>query len=275
LKKYSIIVPAYNEESSIGQLLAILNTPAISSLCHVIVVCNGCSDSTFEISNSFTGISTTESAPGKTHALNKGDQMAGELFPRLYLDADVKISAESILDLLQALDTDAVRVGGPRVEYDLRDRPFVVRKFYRATETVPRILRWRLQHLAGRGMYGLSRAARKRFNEFPKLRADDAFIDRRFSRSEKLTVESSLAVISTPMTVRKLIRNEVRTIIGNRELLSASRDADDDDIPLTSGWFTSWRDPQNVNLVIWLSIGILVRILVLMRFVSGRREPWR
>jgi hypothetical protein len=77
------------------------------------------------------------------------------------------------------------------------------------------------------------------------------------------------------MTVRKLIRNEVRTIIGNRELLSASRDADDDDIPLTSGWFTSWRDPQNVNLVIWLSIGILVRILVLMRFVSGRREPWR
>lgn len=275
MRRFSIVVPAYNEESSIGSLLQVLGASTITSVCHVVVVCNGCTDSTFAISSSFEDVTTVESNPGKFHALNVGDQVAGDLYPRLYLDADVKISEKSVMELLHALDVAPVRAVGPRLVYDLEGRPFMVRAFYRAQESVPRLLSWRSEHLAGRGVYGLNRAARGRFDGFPPLRADDAFVDRQFKPFEKQTVLSAEIKVSTPRSVRQLVRNEMRTVVGNRELAQYFDRPSKEPLSATEGWVTSWRDPSNLNLVVWLSIEVWVRIRISLKRKATARLAWR
>jgi glycosyltransferase involved in cell wall biosynthesis len=273
--KSSIIIPAFNEEASIGALLTVLSTPEIDSVCEIFVICNGCSDTTFAIASSFENVSTSESLPGKSRALNQGDRLANDLFPRLYLDADVRISSDSVLSLLQSLDTSKARVAGPRVEYDLDHRPFVVQRFYRAQETVPCFRQWRSEHLEGRGVYGTNHAARRRFGEFPEIRADDAFFDRQYVSAEKITVDSSLAKISTPTSVGQLIRNEMRAAVGNRELALLSPESVPKSVSTKPKWISSWRHPQISNLVVWLLVEVWVRIRIILRLGSKRRESWR
>ncbi|MGC1419877.1 MAG: glycosyltransferase [Acidimicrobiales bacterium] len=275
MTKFSIIIPAFNEEASIGSLLSVLSGADFLQICEVFVICNGCDDATFEIASSFTGLTTSESAPGKTHALNRGDLLAGNLFPRLYLDADVTISQDSVLALLRALDTDVVGVAGPRVEYDFARRPFIVRRFFRAYETVPGLLHWRLSHMEGRGVYGVSRTARARFGEFPDVRADDAFFDRQFTYQEKQNVDDALTIISVPESMKQLVRSEVRVAAGNRELLSRFPDLKPRPTSNRPKWIATWRDPQLVNLAIWLAVHLWVRCLVVLRSGANRREPWR
>jgi glycosyltransferase involved in cell wall biosynthesis len=275
MSKFSIVIPAFNEEASIGALLSVLKSPEILSACEVFVICNGCNDATFAIASSFEGIVTSESEPGKAHALNKGDEMAGDMFPRLYLDADVRINVDSVLALFRALDTNSAAVAGPRVQYALAQRPFTVRHFYGAYETVPAFLDWRLKHLEGRGVYGASRAARARFGLFPNVRADDAFFDRQFTAEEKQNVDDALTIVSTPDSLHQLVRNEVRVASGNRELVVLFPELKQRSTATKPKWISSWHDPQLTNLLVWLVIHSWVRLQTALRRGAHIREPWR
>ena len=96
----SVIVPAHNEHSVISRTLKTMTARAIPGELDVIVVCNGCTDDTAAVAGSFgppvrvieTGLA------GKTLALNLGDK-AATFFPRIYADADVHITIETMRTL--------------------------------------------------------------------------------------------------------------------------------------------------------------------------------
>lgn len=214
----SIVVPAHNEAARIGGLLEDVSALAAGGEVEVVVVCNACSDETAEVASGRDGVRVVEVVePGKSHALNVGDLEAGDLFPRLYCDADVRFATGAVEALVGALEVQEVRAVGPRVTYDVTGASWVVRRFYDALDA-PVIADWVGRHLVGRGLYGTNRAGRARFGEFPLLIADDLFFDAQFNDGERVVVEAARVAVPAPPTVRSLMRREVRVAAGNRDL---------------------------------------------------------
>ena len=117
----SIVIPAHNEERRIRHLLQSLSDPSIVGLYDVYVVCNGCTDKTRQVAEEYAGITVVEiDGVGKHHALNQGDLLAGDVFPRLYCDADIQVSPSSIEALIEALTTEEIQVAGPAVHYGVQ-----------------------------------------------------------------------------------------------------------------------------------------------------------
>ena len=184
------------------------------------MVCNGCTDQTEEIARSFEGIQVlVTQVPAKHAALNAGDDAAGDVFPRLYVDGDVRIDPRSVCELVTALDTDAPKAAGPSARYDLTRSPWLVRAFVRTSERLPFNEFWHASHLQGRGLYGTSRAGRARFDRFPALRSDDGFIDLLFDDAERMVLTTALVELAAPTTVTELLRSQTRVVEGYRELL--------------------------------------------------------
>ncbi|HEV3213598.1 MAG TPA: glycosyltransferase family A protein, partial [Acidimicrobiales bacterium] len=217
----AVVIPAHNEGAHLASLLTSLQGSADDAPLRVIVVCNGCTDATEAVARSFDGVTVVvDEAPAKHAALNAGDDAAGDLFPRLYVDADVRVDRRSIDELLDALATDTPKAVGPRTRYDLSGSPWLVRAFLRTNERLPFAESWHATHLQGRGVYGTNRAGRARFERFPAIRSDDGFFDLRFDDAERAVVPSAVAELTGPTSVRALLRRQTRVVEGYRELLA-------------------------------------------------------
>ncbi|MCI5116485.1 MAG: glycosyltransferase, partial [Candidatus Electrothrix sp. LOE1_4_5] len=97
--KISIIIPAFNEEKVILRCLNSIYQGTAPELLQVIVVCNGCTDSTYTIvKNKYKEVIQILNIekPSKSNALNVGDKLA-KYFPRFYIDADVYVTGKSLL----------------------------------------------------------------------------------------------------------------------------------------------------------------------------------
>ena len=99
----SVIVPAHNEASVVGRALDSLLHEAEPGEFDVIVVCNGCTDDTADTARTRAGVRVVEiQTASKVAALNAGDEHA-QGFPRIYLDADIELSTESLRLVRDAL----------------------------------------------------------------------------------------------------------------------------------------------------------------------------
>jgi len=96
----SIIIPAHNEDRVIKSTLTSLLPGIDSGELEVVVVCNGCTDRTADVVRAVSdSIDCVEvEKPSKANALNIGESRVHG-FPRLYLDADICISASDIISL--------------------------------------------------------------------------------------------------------------------------------------------------------------------------------
>lgn len=226
----SVVIPAHNEGRVIGRTLSALMTADAVDL-DIVVVANGCTDDTVEVAGSFDRVRVIdEPCPGKANALNRGD-LAARGFPRIFLDADITLSPTALTQLVSALDTDVPRVGSPRITFDLCGTSWPVRAFYEIFTRLP----YATDGLTGLGVYGLSEAARGRFDRFPSLTADDLYVQRLFDPSERVTVEGSFSV-SVPRDLANLVRVRTRVARGNAEL-ARHREAEtaDERFSTTSG----------------------------------------
>lgn len=215
----SVIVPAHNEATVLPRLLAALGDGARDGRWLVYVVCNGCSDTSAEVARSFPGVRVIETPrPLKTHALNLGDEAAGDVFPRLYLDADIEVDPDSLARVIDVLSVAQARAAAPALHFDTTGRPLVVRWFY---EVFARTW-WVTDGLLGSGFYGLSRAGRARFGEFTGRINDDQFVRERFDRSERFNPPGATFTVSTPRTTLALIRAKARVAEGVAELVNDS-----------------------------------------------------
>ena len=114
----SIVIPAFNEEAVVGRLLDGILRDAGRTEFLVIVVCNGCTDNTAAVAAQRGALVVEVPEPSKVAALDAGDRCAGGVFPRLYLDADIVLSADDVRKVARILTDDIPLVAAPRLEVE-------------------------------------------------------------------------------------------------------------------------------------------------------------
>lgn len=197
----SIVIPAHDEEAVILRTLEGLRPLIEQRVVEVVVACNGCSDRTAELAASVDGVTVLQTPqPLKTAALNAADA-AAEHWPRLYLDADIAITADAALEVLDAVSRGDALAARPEFRYVMDSASAPVRAYYRARDRLPntRCGLW------GAGAFALGAEGRARFGEFPRVIADDVFVDRHFSDPEKRIVSTTPVPVRVPQRVRNLM----------------------------------------------------------------------
>jgi glycosyltransferase involved in cell wall biosynthesis len=208
----SVVIAAHNEAAVIDETLRTLLAGTPPGTLDVTVVANGCTDDTARRAAAVPGVRVLElPVAGKPAALNAGDAAAVG-FPRVYLDADIRITAGAVGTVARALDTHLAAVPGR--ELVLSGRPLLVRAYYAVHSRLPALR----SGLFGRGMIAISEAGRARFAEFPDVIADDLFLDSLFADPEKCEVTEVCSRVATPLRTRDLVRRLTRVRAGNAAL---------------------------------------------------------
>jgi glycosyltransferase involved in cell wall biosynthesis len=211
----SVVIPAHNEEAVIGRCLSLLTGAARQGELEVIVVCNGCTDQTAQVARRFgPPVQVIETPVGnKPNALNLGDAVARE-FPRFYVDADVELTLDSLRALAERLADGRCLAVAPHAKFDLSGCAWPVRAYYQIHERLPASR----EGVGGSGVYGISRAGRQRFNQFPPIIADDGFVRLQFALAERATLQDCRSVVHAPKTLRELIAIKTRSYMGTAQL---------------------------------------------------------
>ncbi|MEV4626232.1 glycosyltransferase [Micromonospora sp. NPDC049523] len=207
----SVVIAAHNEAAVLPRCLHRLLDGAAPGEFEVLVVANGCTDATAEVARSVPGVQVLELVEAsKSAALNAGDEAATR-FPRIYLDADIELSAAGARALASAVDSGALLAAAPARRLDVTGRPLAVRAYYAINSRLPAFR----DALFGRGAIVLSAAGRARFDRFPGLVADDLFLDSLFEVGEKREITAVTTVVATPRQTRDLLRRLGRVRAGN------------------------------------------------------------
>lgn len=210
----SVVIPAHNEAAIVGDTLRRLIDTDPDGRLELIVAANGCTDDTAKVASAVSSrVRVVEVAEAsKTAALNAGDD-AATAFPRVYLDADVRVTASALLAVADTL-TEPPYAGAPRLEVDTTGASVWVRWQYQVWDATE----YRSRNMIGSGVYVLSKAGRARFDRFPDVIADDAYIMRLFGPDERATLVDQVFMIRAPRTMQDFIRRQSRIVAGNEEI---------------------------------------------------------
>jgi acetyltransferase-like isoleucine patch superfamily enzyme len=255
----SIVIPAHDEAAVLGANLERMLHQATPGEFDVVVVCNGCSDDTADVARAFPGVRVVETPVGsKVGALNLGDS-ATEVFPRVYLDADVEVDTASLRAVVRVLEEGAP-VAAPLPRLDLGGCGPGARLYF----TFWRHLGYTRKHLVGSGFYALSAEGRARFGAFPDLVADDLYVYSLFAAGERVNPPGARFVIRPPRSVRGTLDRRTRIVFGNLQLRAATGLSPDVPSP---------RPPQVVARRPWLVPAAAVYVVV--NTVAARRAQAR
>ncbi|MBX6382558.1 MAG: glycosyltransferase [Microbispora sp.] len=209
----SVVVPAHDEESVIAGNLARLLDGTAPGEFDVVVVANACSDGTAEAARK-AGVRVLETAtPGKTNALRLGDA-ACRTFPRVYLDADVVLTAESVRALVAAAARPGVLACAPVPRWDLDGASAIARRVHKVHD----LLIAPSRGLSGVGVYVLTEEGHARVFPMPDVISDDGYVHRMFAPGERVVVTEAWSLVRPARTIRAHLRRRVRVRQGNREL---------------------------------------------------------
>jgi GT2 family glycosyltransferase len=256
----SVIIPAFNEAAVIKRNLMRLSNAAVDGYFELIVVCNGCTDDTADVARSVAGVQVLELELGsKPAALNAGDA-AATLWPRLYLDADVQISAQAVIEVLDRLAEDDLLAASPDSRYDWRGATTLVRSYYRAKDRIG-------QHKStmwSAGAYGLNEKGHARFGAFPTIIGDDLFVDTRFDAHEKAVLPTDPSVRKTPVDAGSLLAILRRHHRGVAELSAMQSGADtrvrDTGLNTAAAVVATIRGPRSaVDAAVYLGMALAAR----------------
>lgn len=214
----SIIIPAFNEGLTIERCLATILEDAGPKEFEIVVVCNNCKDDTASRARKFVdqGVVVLETPIGsKCNAMNLGDDAATS-FPRLYVDADILLSADAVREVAALLAPDSQYVvAAPRGVVDFKNRGPLVRSFYRVWTQMPYFKKC----LIGGGVFAFSEEGRARFGRFPELLSDDEFVRLHARPAERAITETSTFVVTPPGSILGVLKIFTRYKTGNYELL--------------------------------------------------------
>ena len=258
----SIIIPCHNEEQVIGSTLDAL-APVIAAGTEVIVVCNGCTDDSAGQARARTGVRVLEvDEASKTGAINAGNSAASR-WPRLYLDADIRVRPETVRAVFEALATGSLAVR-PAVDYDLDGAGPLVRSYYRARRHLPAAR----QALWGAGAYALSAEAGERLGLLPAVVADDLYVERFFPAEEKTVLDCPPVLVRLPRDVPGLLAVLRRTYRGNAEQGALGSTA----LASAAGILGAVRGPRSAfDAAVYTAFTIAGRR---MAAAAGTETPW-
>lgn len=273
----SILIPAHNEIGYIEPCLeALLASEPTGVAMEVIVMANGCTDTTVQAARSYAKQFAAKGWPltvlniaqgGKMGALNVGDKTAVH-GGRVYIDADVVVTPELMAQLAEVLDVDAPRYasGGPVVQASGSAFTRVYARFWASlpfcTHGVP-----------GFGVFAVNHAARKRWGLFPDIISDDTFVRLSFTPSERHRVP---ATYSWPMIegAAALVRVRRRQDIGVAEVkelypaLWENHDPAPEDAPPL--WHRALRDPLGFAAFAVVAVAVRLPHKKQARWARGR-----
>ena len=129
----SIVIPAHNEEASIGRCLSALMARAARDEFEIAVVCNGCSDASAKVARAACPSAQVVeiSEANKSQALNLGDSLV-TAFPKMYVDADIELSTEAARALVESLREPAWLAATTGQRFELSSSTAIIRRYYRA-----------------------------------------------------------------------------------------------------------------------------------------------
>jgi hypothetical protein len=151
--------------------------------------------------------------PSKANALNLGDSQASG-FPRIYQDADVVLTFDTISQLAQVLRSGRYLAAAPVMRMDFRRASWPVRSYYEIWQKLPYVQ----EGMIGTGVYALSEEGRKRFDTFPGIIADDGYIRALFKTHERISVASCYSIVRAPADLAGLLKIKTRSRLGRYEL---------------------------------------------------------
>ncbi|MFI2362296.1 glycosyltransferase [Promicromonospora sp. NPDC019610] len=204
----SVVVPAHDEERTIGRLLDALC--AVPGLLEVVVACNGCTDGTAAVAAGYPVTVLDLPEPSKARALRAADRVAGT-FPRVYLDADVEITADGVARLAAAAGPGGAAVAAPSRTMPRTGVTLPARWYYDVWEALPTVR----SGLFGRGVLAVSREAAGRIAALPEVMADDLVLSEAFAPHERMVVADVAVVVHPARTLRDLVRRRARVTTGN------------------------------------------------------------
>jgi glycosyltransferase involved in cell wall biosynthesis len=214
--RMSVVIPAHDEERTLARLLEVLLADPRADQLEIVVAANGCADATAAVAGSFGGsvsVVTIDEA-SKIAALDAGDREA-VTFPRAYVDADVVIDVPALLALADVLEPPGgPLVASPRLEVDTTGASWPVRAHYRIWELTD----YRRSGHIGSGVYALAAEGRRRFGRWPRVIADDRFVQQLFRPDERATLEEHAFTVRSARTIRAHLRRSTRIARGNPEL---------------------------------------------------------
>ena len=262
----SVVIPAHDEAAGITDVLSRL-APLGDDL-EIIVVANGCTDATAELARAAApNCEVVELEIGsKPGALNEGDRRA-TVFPRLYLDGDIRIQPEEIEAMIDALSQEGVIAVGSTPVHDLSNSSWVVRSAYRIiTEmTTNRV------GLGGANPQMLSRQARERFGEWPDVIGDDYFLDGLFDEREAVRSPAVESVRVAPTGFLDCVSRKARIQAGNTAVIDAGLRAPHSGGGLGEAVRVVRRRPAlAIHLPAHVSIAVAGRLLHRWRRFRGR-----
>jgi glycosyltransferase involved in cell wall biosynthesis len=275
LNKPSIVIPAHNESGVIGRCVRSLIESAAPGEMEIVVACNGCTDDTAEqarrAGGEFVRVVETDVA-SKSRALNLGDSAATG-FPRFYVDADVVLSTAAVREVARAMgERPGVLAAAPLIEFAVKDRPWAVRAFYEVWSVLP----YCRNGMIGSGAYALSEEGRRRFDRFPDITADDAFVRLHFRPAERLTVESCRFTVTPPRTLWGVIKIKTRAYFGDYELrsrfpdlLSNKRDGHERALRGLMKRPSWWA-----KVGVYLYVRLMSRAMAYRRYYFGDHRKW-
>ena len=210
----SVVIPAHNEAATIGRNLAALRSGTGGDDLDVVVVCNGCTDQTAATARRADPLARVIEIeqPSKAEAVAAGNRATG-VFPRVHLDADIELSGEALLRLLEPIAHGEALATAPRREVPRDGCSRWVRWYYDVWEQLPQVQ----SGLFGRGVVVLSEQGQARVSALPRMLGDDLAMSDSFRGDERRVVSSAVAVVHPPRTVRDLVRRRVRVITGNAQ----------------------------------------------------------
>jgi glycosyltransferase involved in cell wall biosynthesis len=266
----SVVIAAHNEEPVIGRCLNHLTADAATGELEVVVVANACTDRTAQVARA-AGARVVETAtPGKAHALGLGDREC-RAFPRVYLDADVDLSAASVRRMVAALDEQGAMACAPAPHYDLSGTSRIAARFHRVFEQLVSGRRG----LAGTGVYVLSRQGHRRVFPLPRIISDDGWVHRGFTEAERMVVPDARSVVRPARTLSAVVRRRARVRLGNRELDRLGRPAHGpavgggELVALVRGGDVGWADAA-----LFVAVLLAERTLARWRALRGAGSHW-
>ena len=220
----NIVIPARNEEANITTCLTALIEQTHPGPVRIVVIPNGCTDSTAAVVRSFLqrlphnySLVTSElPTSSKAAALNAGDRLTVPGH-RIYLDADAVLSATALADMSATLDApNDIHLCAParHIKYS---RSWITRCYKDIWSSLPYIE----GSVIFSGVYAVSIAGRSRWDTFPQLHSDDKFVRLHFAPDACSTISTATSTIRLPVGLRRLFSSRVRWCRGNIALRRA------------------------------------------------------
>ncbi|MDT0602794.1 glycosyltransferase [Thalassotalea castellviae] len=273
--KFSIIIPAYNEEVLIVKTLSSLLEDNTLHTIELVVVCNACQDNTHTRTISFLKenelslqqkninflVFETDKA-SKTNALNLGVSNSKSSI-KVLMDADIEISGKDINTLVTELKDSHLKAISPKIKFSFNKSDFLVRQYYRVASLSFYNINHRLSNVIA-----LSETGIKQITPLPEIIADDEYIRRQFLPSEVAVSQQCALVFTCAKNLSNLLQVLTRVERGNVQLnnLKIKKPA----IYAPKGY----NKPPWFCMPTFILIKLVVKIRAKLQFMLGKTKQW-